>query len=298
MFKRLFTFIIAAALLTASSCGGNKATPDNAEKEPASEAQDTSGIADDVPASETETETEAETIIIEGEDVSELFLRGLDSAGFSYSTGAGAWYTDLTIYADGTFEGKFHDWDGLGPIENEDVIYECNYTGHFSEIRKLSDYTYSLTVGELTLDKPQGTMYSENGTTHVTEMPAGIKSGDTFTLYQPGMRYWLLDYDDQRYLSSYFSFTDVSIDKNECFDCFILYNGDACFFGPDALSVKHPITPGSYPVIEISDYFYRFEDLIHVLQLHPTGDLPHFQIEDIKTPRLIQFNYSSADFAA
>ena len=38
-------------------------------------------------------------------------------AGFyTFSSGAGAWSTEMTVYADGSFEGTFHDWDAVGEV--------------------------------------------------------------------------------------------------------------------------------------------------------------------------------------
>lgn len=41
---------------------------------------------------------------------------------FTFSSGAGAWSTDLTLFPDGTFSGKFHDRD-------MDITYLCQFQG-------------------------------------------------------------------------------------------------------------------------------------------------------------------------
>ena len=57
---------------------------------------------------------------------------------FTFSSGAGAWSTDLTLFPDGTFSGKFHDRD-------MDITYLCQFQGVFSMLTPLDSRTWSLT---------------------------------------------------------------------------------------------------------------------------------------------------------
>ena len=61
---------------------------------------------------------------------------------FTFSSGAGAWSTDLTLFPDGTFSGKFHDRD-------MDITYLCQFQGAFSMLTPLDSRTWSLTLTDL-----------------------------------------------------------------------------------------------------------------------------------------------------
>ena len=75
-----------------------------------------------------------------------------EGAHFTFSSGAGAWSTDLTLFPDGTFSGKFHDRD-------MDITYLCQFQGVFSMLTPLDSRTWSLTLTDLevTTGHPEGT---------------------------------------------------------------------------------------------------------------------------------------------
>jgi len=94
------------------------------------------------------------------------------------STGIGAWWDDLTVQRDGTFVGGFNDTD-------LDTVYTCSYSGKFKDIKRVNDYTYSMTVAELETERPDGMeWYSEEGMLHIA-VEANLKEGETCYIYTP-----------------------------------------------------------------------------------------------------------------
>ena len=100
---------------------------------------------------------------------------------FTFSSGAGAWSTDLTLFSDGTFSGKFHDRD-------MDITYLCQFQGAFSMLTPLDSRTWSLTLTDLevTTGRPEGTEWTEGGIRYVAAAPYGLDGGNEFCLYLPG----------------------------------------------------------------------------------------------------------------
>ncbi len=104
-----------------------------------------------------------------------------------FSSGVGAWGTGLTLAADGSFSGEYHDSDmGDGGDDYPDgTVYLCNFSGKFTEIKQLDDHSYSLTLEELSSDYEQGKEWVEDGVRYVSSEPYGVEQGKDFILYLP-----------------------------------------------------------------------------------------------------------------
>ena len=104
-----------------------------------------------------------------------------------FCSGAGGWSTDLTLAADGTFTGCYHDWDG-----GEDDRYsggclqECVFSGRFSPAEKISAYEYRVVITELELAQPAGLQFVRDDTLVTTANAYGCGLGDSFIIYLPG----------------------------------------------------------------------------------------------------------------
>lgn len=176
--KRNIGLTLCLALLTIlfAACGrGAEQTPAStppSSQEAAASAADT----DKQPASETETPADpsGETETAAAEDV----FRRIPT-DFSLYSGAGAWSAGLSIYSDGSFSGFFFNND-------YDAAYSCDYSGRFTDVRKLDEFTYSMRTADLSMDGIPGDTAEKNGRTVVRCEPYGIGAGDTIWLYLPG----------------------------------------------------------------------------------------------------------------
>lgn len=107
---------------------------------------------------------------------------------FYFTSGAGGWRTIITINSDGSFVGDYVDYD-LGDTGSEypkGSAYKCNFTGRFTNVTKIDDYTYSMKVISLEQDGTQGDEYIKDGTRFTIGHPYGFDNADEFMLYLPG----------------------------------------------------------------------------------------------------------------
>ena len=106
---------------------------------------------------------------------------------FVFSNGVGAWATSMTLEQDGAFSGAYYDADMGVCDENypNGTVYICDFSGRFSDIEKVDEYSYSLTLAELDSDYEAGKEWIENGTKNISSEPYGMEDGDEFILYLP-----------------------------------------------------------------------------------------------------------------
>lgn len=76
------------------------------------------------------------------------------AGNYTFASGAGGWSTDITVNADGTFAGTFHDNDYIEEDGCVAQIMFAEFTGKFENIEKVNDYTYSFKVKSLEYKQP------------------------------------------------------------------------------------------------------------------------------------------------
>lgn len=133
-------------------------------------------LKDDTEKNMTEVETENEAI-----------LPFTEPMGFYFSSGAGAWETELYLEKDGSFEGGFHDTN-MGEIgENNPygTCYVCNFSGKFEIVEKIDETSYKMKLSEITTEKAVGEEWIEDGVLYVVSGPYGLEGGTEFTFYTP-----------------------------------------------------------------------------------------------------------------
>jgi len=109
----------------------------------------------------------------------------------TFSSGAGAWRTELVLLPDGSFEGHFFDGE-MGDRDEEKypygTRYVCNFVGSFYNITKISDTSYSLQIKNLECEKAEGEEWIEEGVRFVSSIPYGMEGKD-FVFYTPDAPY-------------------------------------------------------------------------------------------------------------
>ena len=138
----------------------------------------------------------------------ESFFKSFAGIEWSFSSGVGAWSTDMRILADGSFSGEFHDSE-MGESAAEypyGTVYGCSFTGQMSYVERIDEYTCKILINRITMDEGQAREAIDDGIRYVTTEPYGICEGDTMVLYRPGtpvsmlseeMRMWahLMDHE-------------------------------------------------------------------------------------------------------
>ena len=102
-----------------------------------------------------------------------------ESLEFVFASGAGAWGTYLTLQPDGHFIGDYGDSD-------MDTRYECKFEGQFTDIQQISDYCWVMKLGDVAIEKEEGTTWTEDGIHYIAAGPYGVSGGTDFLLYAPG----------------------------------------------------------------------------------------------------------------
>ena len=153
------------------------------------------------------------------------------AAEFIFSSGAGAWATILTLNADGTFEGNYHDSEmGLtGEGYPNGTVYICTFQGQFTNAQPIDEYSYRLTLDNLTVDERPAEEIRDN-ILYAAAGPHGFTGSDpkssalvrNFILYTPETPVASLDEEFLMWWPQQFA-----ADPSETLGCFALRNTDA-----------------------------------------------------------------------
>ncbi|MBQ4227866.1 MAG: hypothetical protein II697_06635 [Clostridia bacterium] len=123
--------------------------------------------------------------LAETESVSFEALSGLE---WSFTSGAGAWSTDLRILEDGSFAGEFHDSE-MGESDEkypDGTVYLCSFTGQMTLLGANDEYSWKVRVENLTIDSGMADEEIDGTLRFVKTEPYGISAGDEMLLYRPG----------------------------------------------------------------------------------------------------------------
>ncbi len=124
-------------------------------------------------------------------DISDLEFSDLTGVVFIFSSGVGAWHTEVQILSDGTFSGYYSDQDmgDIGSGYPNGTRYFCSFNGKFSSLKKVGEYEYSMKCESITQDGIADELeIEEDGWRYITSTPYGFDSADEFMLYLPGKR--------------------------------------------------------------------------------------------------------------
>lgn len=114
-----------------------------------------------------------------------------DNFEMLYASGAGAWGTFITLNADGSFTGTYHDSEMGDSGEGYDSTrYECEFTGKFTDIKMIEDYAFSMKLESVETKVPVGQEWIEEmedgwRLRYVATDPLGIAGGEEFIFYLP-----------------------------------------------------------------------------------------------------------------
>ncbi len=175
MKKRTLTILFTAVLgstLALTGCGSTDS------------AGSTAGTTE---STESSGSTATESIDVSDAGDSDLFA-AMANYQFEYASGAGAWSTELTVEADGTFTGLYHDSDmgDSGDGYPDGTVYVCNFTGKFATPEQVDEYTYKTSIESITSEKEEGTEELADNMRYVYSSPAGLTDAEDIYIYTPG----------------------------------------------------------------------------------------------------------------
>lgn len=108
-------------------------------------------------------------------------------ADFYFSSGAGAWSSQMTILPNGQFWGYFHDADmgDSGPGYPQGTLYECSFTGYFSDALQINEYEYQIEVESLQSFGIPEHSEIKNQTLTITVDHYGVLQNEIFSFFFP-----------------------------------------------------------------------------------------------------------------
>ena len=173
--KKWISFLLMALLL--SGCAGGQPSDDTAVDSTESQSGQESPQDSETPEKPTDSsETPEEPA---GADT----LPGEFPMEFVFASGAGAWGTVLTLEADGSFTGNYHDSE-MG-AEPEPACYICDFAGKFGKIRQVDEFTYAMTLESTEILTKQTESWVEDGIRYIPSDPYGVETGTEFFFYLP-----------------------------------------------------------------------------------------------------------------
>ena len=106
---------------------------------------------------------------------------------FEFTSGAGGWSTELTVEADGSFIGNYHDSEmgETGEGYPDGTLYGCSFHGQFTDLTQVDEYSWTAKV-TVEPDEGQVPEMIEDGIRYVTSVPYGIEKAQTVTFFVPG----------------------------------------------------------------------------------------------------------------
>lgn len=195
MKKYLSLFLAALMLVFASACGKK----DTVSAEPVQEKAEVTAPSNELEAKDEKTVKEAkDKKDKEGKgkgngnksiNADNIFAKMPES--FLFASGAGGWGTELKIHDDGSFEGSFHDSNYEFADDGTAIatVMFNNFSGKFTDVKKLSDYVYSVRLEYLNDDGPTEDYYDyEQDIQYYHYGPYGMENTDEFLIYLPGAR--------------------------------------------------------------------------------------------------------------
>lgn len=245
---KIMTVALAATFAVSLLAGCNGAGPESTEKnkgttEISTEATTEKTEAQATEAASTEAKTETQTTEAasseedagateKGTSTAELqeeavsALPGTYPIDMIFSSGAGGWSTTLTLSQDGSFTGAFSDSEMGERDENEypnGTVYVCNFSGKFKDIKKVNDYTYSMTLDSVKVSEDEEKI--EDGIRYKVGEPSGMDSGTEIYFYTP-------DAPVSELPEAFLSWWQESADGSATLDCYAIYNksADSGFF--------------------------------------------------------------------
>lgn len=172
----------------AASDDGSSAETEIDEGETVAEA-DESDVADDAETETGDVADNAASDATAGDadslDASQFFEQV--SGSYIFTSGAGAWSTQLVVDADGSFSGCYSDWNAVSDEGySNGETYLCNFSGTFADPVLVAEGVYTVQIAQLVTESEEGEEYVEDDMLYITSSPYGLDETDEVTFCLSG----------------------------------------------------------------------------------------------------------------
>ena len=125
-------------------------------------------------------------IVVSGIAEEDLFSK-IQGKWFEFSSGVGAWSTELIMAENGAFSGNFHDSEmgETGEGYPNGTVYGCTFHGQFSDPEKVDETTWKVKI-KVEMDEGQVPAAIEDQIRYVTAPPYGLEKAETVMIYETG----------------------------------------------------------------------------------------------------------------
>lgn len=142
---------------------------------------------DAITPAESDAEEITPAVTDDTKEETEDIFSDMSNYQFVFASGVGAWQTMLNINEDGTFTGEYHDSDmgSTGEDYPNGVVYSSVFEGKFTEPKKVNEYTYSVLIEYLSLEKEVESEEIIDGIKYIYSEPYGINDAKEILIYTP-----------------------------------------------------------------------------------------------------------------
>lgn len=253
MKKRAILAALWAGLVCVSLCscqgaenaGERESLVSEAERGETEEApQDEEGLQTPEPEDAGHSEEDPQT---PETPVEEAFsYKKMGTLSFHFLSGAGGWSTDMTVSADGSFKGIYHDSDmgDTGEGYPNGTVYYCAFSGRFGELKKVDDFTYQTTIVEMRYENEPDTEEIVDDTLYRYTDAYGLEDAENILFYLPGTPVETLSEECRSWLHDVLY--DWETDKwLEELPCVVLCNEamGECFYSSDEVEAYLGLLP-------------------------------------------------------
>ena len=246
-------------------------------------------------------ENTTEAVPEEMEDIG-LSYNDLKNTSFSFTSGAGAWETNLSINEDGSFSGLFHDSEmGVtGEGYPGGMIYYSEFSGHFGTLEKIDEYTYATTIEDISYVNEPGTQEIKDEILYEYSDAYGLENAGRILFYLPGRPINEFSETEQSWINLY-----LYGNHGNKLSVVMLCNENECevFCGSSGLPEQYQAYQGVVADAETTIYTYKDQvaymdvtgdgvaELIYVAQNEQSyyGDLYIYTIENGKEKQICYF---------
>ena len=172
--------LMTAMVLSLGGCGTKKVEESGTETK-------TEEVLDS-PSEETDGAEEDGFTGSDSSDPEAPSFAALQYVDFTFSSGAGAWATQLNIRPDGSFSGEYWDMDmgSSGDGYPNGTQYGNTFTGTFTDLKKVNDYTWSMKLGEINYTYEIGKEEILDQILYSYTEAYGLDGADEVDIYLPG----------------------------------------------------------------------------------------------------------------
>lgn len=217
-------FPTAVKIAEGESEGGQDGAPGNAAAENPSGAEDSQGSPSEGGQQRLDGLGDSQSLAGQKGAQGGFQFSDLSDRVFYFSSGAGAWWTELRIQGDGSFEGHYQDADmgDSGDDYPNGTLYYCDFIGFFDQLEKVDDFTYKMNLSSISFkEKPAQEEEIIDGVRYIYTGAYGL-DGEEFYLYLPGSKLADLPQAFREWVGYY----DLEAVREEELSFYGLYNAD------------------------------------------------------------------------